>query len=142
MANCTFIRPRTFSARAMASVWRFSSAMVSGFSEKGGSEQALSPECTPASSMCSMTPATNTAPSPSQSASTSTSVARRQVLVDQHRAVAGDLHGVADVAVELLVVADDLHGPAAQHVGGADHHRVADLVGAGEGLVAASGRWR
>ena len=82
------------------------------------------------------------ASSPSQRASTSTSVARRQVLVDQHRAVAGDLHGVADVAVELLVVADDLHGPAAQHVGGADHHRVADLVGAGEGLVAASGRWR
>ena len=50
-----------------------------------------------------------------------------------------DLHGVADVAVELLVVADDLHGPAAQHVGGPDHHRVADLVRAGEGLVAAAG---
>ena len=43
----------------------------------GGSEQALSPECTPASSMCSMTPATNTL-SPSQSASTSTSVARER----------------------------------------------------------------
>ena len=60
MANCTFIRPRTFSARAIASVWRFSSSIVSGRSENGGSEQALSPECTPASSMCSITPATNT----------------------------------------------------------------------------------
>ena len=75
MANCTFISPRTFNARAMASVWRLSSAMVSGRSENGGSEQALSPECTPASSMCSITPATNTV-SPSAMASTSTSVAR------------------------------------------------------------------
>ncbi len=75
MANCTFIRPRTPSALAMSSVWRFSSATVSARSEKGGSEQALSPECTPASSMCSMTPATNTV-SPSHRASTSTSVAR------------------------------------------------------------------
>ena len=58
----------------MASVWRFSSAMVAASSEKGGSEQALSPECTPASSMCSMTPATKTA-RPSQMASTSTSMA-------------------------------------------------------------------
>ena len=44
MANCTFIRPRTFRARAMASVWRFSSATVSADSEWGGMEQALSPE--------------------------------------------------------------------------------------------------
>jgi hypothetical protein len=35
MANCTFIRPRTFSALAIASVWRFSSAMVAGDSEIG-----------------------------------------------------------------------------------------------------------
>ena len=75
MANCTFIRPRTSSARAISSVWRSSSAMVSGRSENGGSEQALSPECTPASSICSITPATITV-SPSQTASTSTSVAR------------------------------------------------------------------
>ena len=56
-------------------VWRFSSSMVSAFSEKGGIEQALSPEWTPASSMCSSTPATNTS-LPSHRASTSTSVAR------------------------------------------------------------------
>lgn len=33
MANWTFIRPRTLSARAMASVWRFSSATVAADSE-------------------------------------------------------------------------------------------------------------
>ena len=61
----------------MASVWRLSSEMVSGRREKGGREQAESPECTPASSMCSITPATKTV-SPSHRASTSTSVARER----------------------------------------------------------------
>jgi hypothetical protein len=75
MANCTFIRPRTFRARAILTVWRFSSSTVAALSEKGGIEQALSPEWTPASSMCSSTPATNTS-LPSHRASTSTSVAR------------------------------------------------------------------
>ena len=60
----------------MAMVWRSISAMVSADSERGGSEQALSPECTPASSICSMMPAMKTSPSLSQMASTSTSVAR------------------------------------------------------------------
>ena len=48
--------------------------MVSAFSECGGSEQALSPEWMPASSMCSMMPATNTS-LPSHRQSTSTSIA-------------------------------------------------------------------
>ena len=48
--------------------------MISGESERGGSEQAESPEWMPASSMCSMMPAMNTS-LPSQSASTSTSIA-------------------------------------------------------------------
>ena len=43
-------------------------------SEYGGSEQALSPEWTPASSMCSITPPITTR-SPSLIASTSTSIA-------------------------------------------------------------------
>ena len=77
MAYWTFISPRTFSALARSLVWRSSSATVSGFSENGGSEQAESPECTPASSMCSMIPATNTL-SPSARASASTSVARER----------------------------------------------------------------
>ncbi|MNM93277.1 hypothetical protein D3C81_1056460 [compost metagenome] len=74
MANCTFIRPITFRALAMAAVWRFSSSTVACESEYGGSEQAESPECTPACSMCSITPPINTR-WPSLSASTSHSIA-------------------------------------------------------------------
>ncbi|MDF9789954.1 hypothetical protein M2440_000655 [Methylorubrum extorquens] len=61
-------------ASAIAFVCRSSSARISGESVRGGSEQALSPEWMPASSMCSMMPAMNTL-CPSQTASTSTSVA-------------------------------------------------------------------
>ncbi len=59
-AYCTFISPRTFRARAISTVWRSISRIVSGFKEWGGRAQAESPECTPASSMCSMMPATKT----------------------------------------------------------------------------------
>ena len=61
-----------------------------------------------------------------------------QVAVDQQRALVGhdELGGLVerggeprDVAVDLGAVGDDLHGPAAQHVGGADHHGIAELVG-------------
>ena len=62
-----------------------------------------------------------------------------QVLVDQHRAVAGHLHSMSDVAGQLLVVAHDLHGPAAQHVRRTDHHRVADLMGRRLGLLGRAG---
>jgi hypothetical protein len=74
MAYCTFIRPTTFRASAISRVWRSISARISGDSERDGSEQAESPEWMPASSMCSMMPATNT-PLPSAMASTSISVA-------------------------------------------------------------------
>ena len=74
MAYCTFMSPPTSSASASAVVWRSRAAMVSGESERGGSEQAESPEWMPASSMCSMMPAMNTS-LPSQSASTSISIA-------------------------------------------------------------------
>ena len=40
MANCTFIRPTTLSARASSSRLPLESATISGFSECGGSEQA------------------------------------------------------------------------------------------------------
>ena len=53
-----------------------------------------------------------------------------EVAVEEDRGVAGDLHGVADVAGELGVVADDLHGAAAEDVGGADDQRVADAAAA------------
>ena len=74
MANWMFIRPMTRSSRASATVWRRTSSSSSAGIECGGSEQALSPECTPARSMCSMMPAT-TIVSPSLIASTSSSIA-------------------------------------------------------------------
>ena len=63
----------------------------------------------------------------------------RQILVDQHRRVAADGQGGLDVAGQLFLVADDLHGPAAEHVGGPDDHREADLAGAFEGFLSATG---
>jgi hypothetical protein len=87
--------------------------------------QALSPEWMPASSMCCITPATVTVAI--GSASTSHSIAS-QILVDQHRAVARNLHGGGDVVVELRLAVDDFHGAAAQHVGRAHQHRIADAA--------------
>ena len=57
-----------------------------------------------------------------------------EIAVDQHRAVAGNGDGLGDVAFELSLVADDFHGPAAEHVGGADHHRETDPPGDALGL--------
>ena len=74
MANCTLIRPLTLRALAIIAVWRLISAITSADSEYGGRLQAESPECTPACSMCSMTPPMKTV-SPSDRQSTSTSVA-------------------------------------------------------------------
>jgi len=75
IANWVFIRPTTFRALASSTTWRRSSAWVSADSEYGGSEQDESPECTPASSMCSITPPISTLPSLSAMMSTSTSTA-------------------------------------------------------------------
>ena len=79
MANCTFIRPTTFSALAISVVWRRSSSCSAALSEYGGSEQAESPECTPACSMCSMMPPIITLwPSLMQSTSTSIASSRKR----------------------------------------------------------------
>src|SRR3989442_8284602 len=47
-------------------------------------------------------------------------------LVDQDRMLYRGLDRLADIGVEALLIVDDLHGPAAQHVGWADHHRIGD----------------
>ena len=61
-----------------------------------------------------------------------------QVAVDQQRATVGhgELRRPVEVAgeplqvtVELGVVVQDLHRPAAEHVGRPDHHRIADILG-------------
>ena len=78
-ANCTFISPTTSSPRARATVcWRMSSTTRAS-RVWGGRAQAESPECTPASSMCSMMPAMKTS-QPSARASTSTSMASLRYL--------------------------------------------------------------
>ncbi|MCY1280808.1 hypothetical protein D9M70_296020 [compost metagenome] len=58
--------------------------------------------------------------------------------IQQHRAVVGDLHGLAHVALELFFLVDDFHRAAAQYVGRAHHHRVADVLRQGQGLVFAA----
>ena len=101
------------------------SAMISAFSECGGSEQAESPECTPASSICSITPQMNTSPAVAEGIDIHLDGVA-QIGVDQHRALARHHHGLGDVAGELRLVVHDLHGAAAEHVRRADHHREAD----------------
>ena len=79
MAYCTFINPLTFSSFARAYVHRLSSSTNSSVRVYGGRTQALSPECIPASSICSIIPPT-TVISPSDIASTSTSMASSRYL--------------------------------------------------------------
>ena len=55
-ANWMLIRPRTPTPRAIASVEVRIRSTTSAPRVIGGSAQAESPECTPASSMCSITP--------------------------------------------------------------------------------------
>ena len=48
-----------------------------------------------------------------------------QVLVDQYRMVGFHLNRLHHVAIQLLFVEDHLHGATTQHIGRADHHRIA-----------------
>ncbi len=62
-----------------------------------------------------------------------------QVRVEQHGALARDHHGFGDVAGELRLVMDDLHGPAAEHVRRADDEGKAELGGNRLGLIRRTG---
>jgi hypothetical protein len=127
-ANCTFMSPRTSSASARIFVCRSISSTTRRGSVVGGSEQAESPECTPACSMCSMIPPMSTR-SPSQMASTSTSMASSR---KRRRAPASGpetLDRLGHVAAQARLVVDDLHRAAAEDVGRAHDHRIADLGG-------------
>ena len=99
--------------------------MMSGASECGGSEQALSPEWMPASSMCSMMPATNTRLAIGDHVDVDLDRVL-QVAIDQDRPELGELRRRRHELAELGGVVHDPHGPAAEHVGGADHQRKAD----------------
>ena len=51
-----------------------------------------------------------------------------EIPVHQHRPLGRGLHRAGHVVPDALLVVHDLHGPAAQHIGRADHHRVPDSV--------------
>jgi hypothetical protein len=91
------------------------SSSSSSDSVAGGIWHDESPECTPASSMCSITAPTNTSV-PSHTASTSISIAPLEEPVDQHRVVGARLGRARDEALELVLRVDDLHRAAAEHL--------------------------
>src|ERR1039458_4024378 len=110
---------------------------VSAESDCGGSTQELSPECTPASSMCSMMPAMRTSvPSPSAYIDFGGVV---QEAVHQHGAVLREGHRLAHVLAHHFLVVGDDHGAAAQHIAGTHQHRIADARGYGAGFLHAGG---
>ena len=74
-AYCTLSRPTTSSAPASAAVCASIVASTRPTAWAAESRTRSRPECTPASSMCSMIPPMSTSPSQSRSASTSTSTA-------------------------------------------------------------------
>ena len=74
-AICTFRMPFTPSARASVRVASSARSRSWSVSVDGGMTQEESPECTPTSSMCSITAPMNTSPVPSAMASTSISIA-------------------------------------------------------------------
>ena len=55
--------------------------------------------------------------------------------VEQHRAVVGHLHRVVHVGAQVVLVVDDFHGAAAEHVGRPHHQRKADLARQRDGLL-------
>ncbi len=74
-AYCTLISPRTSRRSAIAAVYASMTSTTHDGSVGGGIAHAESPECTPASSTCSITPPMSTSPVWSRTASTSTSTA-------------------------------------------------------------------
>ena len=85
--------------------------------ERQAASRPSPPECTPASSMCSMTPPTMTAPSASRMASTSTSTASFRKRSSSTGESFDTLTRVRHCsATALLLLAHDLHGATAEHV--------------------------
>ena len=149
MANCTFIRPPTLSALASGCGLRLQFVHGLGVSVWTGSEQALSPEWMPASSICSMMPemkidlAVRKAVDVDLDRLGQIGVEQQRVLAEQRVDLAGLVvrvslldvfghqsgHGVEQIGCSIALVVDDLHGAAAEHVGRADHQREAEFGG-------------
>ena len=118
-------------------------------SECTGSEQALSPEWMPASSMCSRMPRDEGGLAVAEAVDVDLDgvgqigVEQQRVLAEQRVDLAGLVvrvflldvlrhqagHGVEQVALQHALVVDDLHGAAAEHIGRAHDQREAELAG-------------
>ena len=102
----------------------------------------------PASSMCSITPQTCTPGGVAEGVDVDLDRVLQEP-VDQHRPVGGETREPTPGppsdparptparrwAAQAVGVVADLHGAAAEHVGGADQDRVADPLGDGQGLL-------
>ena len=62
-----------------------------------------------------------------------------QITVEQHRARARHAHGLVDVTGQRFHFMDQLHGPAAEYIGGSDQDREAELLGGGQCLLRTCG---
>jgi len=56
-------------------------------------------------------------------------------LIDQDGTTRCNIHSRVDKGRQHVIVIDDFHPPAAQHIRGSDHERVADLMGHGKRLL-------
>ena len=92
------------------------SSSSSSDSVAGGIWHEESPECTPASSMCSITAPMNTSPAASAHRVDVDLDRAFQEPVDQHRVIGRGLGRRLHERLELVVVVHDLHRAAAQHV--------------------------
>ena len=57
------------------------------------------------------------------------------VAIDQHGLILADQHGRLQIVPQRELVIHDLHGAAAQHIGRAHQHRIADARGGGDAIL-------
>ena len=57
------------------------------------------------------------------------------VAIDQHGLILADQHGRLQIVPQRELVIHDLHGAAAQHIGRAHQHRIADASGGGDAIL-------
>ena len=62
-----------------------------------------------------------------------------QEAVEQHRGIVGNLDRFAHVTLEVLLLMDDFHGAATQHVGRTDDQRIADFGRQTQGVLFSAG---
>jgi len=117
----------------MAAVCKRNSFCSSSESECGGSEQAESPECTPASSMCSMMPPIADVLAIAQGVDVNFDGVVEKA-VKQHRRVVRHLKQLRAYSAQGLPSGARFPSRGRQHVARAHHQRIADLFGQAQGV--------